>query len=810
MKKHILFFLFVLLMFIFPIFSVSAEEIKEGYYVITSALSSEKVLDLKNEYANNGSNIQLYQKNYYCAQKWYFKSAGDGYYYILSSVNKDYAIDINAGKYKNGTNIQLYQKNGTNAQKFKLVKKSGYYYLQSYNSNYVIDILGAKNANGTNIQLYKKNGSKAQLFKLEYTYKQERTIDNGIYKIKTVLNTEKVLDITAGRTANKTNIQLYQQNSTNAQKWEVTYLNNGYYRILSYSGYKKSLDVAAASKSLRTNVQLYDYYADTSQQWLIHDNEDGTYTIVSRCNNLAVDVNNLSTQDGTNIQMYSINDLGAQDFVFEKIENPGVQTVNDGYYFIRTGLHNYKYLDVLGGYMADGTNVQLYDANYTLAQKWYVKYVSDGYYAILADKDQNYALTVTDTMIDMDNIYIQAFNNLDNQLWMIRSNGDGSYGILSKNGKYLDVYAKSTNNGTNIQVYSENLDINQKLYFIPTADGNSAQLVEDGLYYIESSLNPNMVVDVTGGQLANRTNIQLYQKNGSNAQKWRFTYLSNGYYKITSLVYLSKSLDVSNMGTSPGTNVQLYDYNGTQAQQWIVKDAGDGYFYIVSNCGGQYLDVNAAQTYNGTNIQMYTANYSGAQKFSLTPTEADNKVIDVSAWNGNITWSQVKTSKIYGVILRVAAGCEEEDSMFATYIAEVKRLNIPYGLYIYSYAENYNEGVLHAKFMADMIKKYDLKPTLGIYLDLESNVCTYYMGVKEYTNVVNGFLSVLPQAHLYTYKSYADSALNSEFLRSKITWIAQYYEVCTYSGSYNMWQYTETGRIAGVPGDVDISYMYRI
>ena len=183
-------------------------------------------------------------------------------------------------------------------------------------------------------------------------------------------------------------------------------------------------------------------------------------------------------------------------------------------------------------------------------------------------------------------------------------------------------------------------------------------------------------------------------------------------------------------------------------------------------------------------------------------------IIDVSSWQGAIDWDRLWSSgEIDGVILRIAAGCEQEDAMLANYIENVKRLGIPYGIYIYSYAENYDEGVLYANFTQNVINKYGLNPTLGVYLDLESNSITSYMGVAEYENVVRGFMSVLPNAKVYTYSYYANTALNSDYIRPYITWIANY-EVTDRPGNYQGWQYTSSASVPGINGKVDMSIFY--
>lgn len=230
---------------------------------------------------------------------------------------------------------------------------------------------------------------------------------------------------------------------------------------------------------------------------------------------------------------------------------------------------------------------------------------------------------------------------------------------------------------------------------------------------------------------------------------------------------------------------------------WTTDSSGNKYYYdIYGNlvAGGSYKIGNTTYYFGPTGIYLGTKNL---------------KVIDISAHNGTVNWAKVASSGVYGVILRISAGCEYEDSKLATNIAQVKKYKIPYGIYIYSYAENYNEGQLYGNWTNKIISKYNMNPTLGIYLDLESNGITQYMGTTHYTNVVKGYLSKVPKAQLYTYTYYANTALNTTYLRSKITWIAHYSSKCGYTGSYNMWQYTSTGSVSGVSGNVDISIKYK-
>ena len=146
--------------------------------------------------------------------------------------------------------------------------------------------------------------------------------------------------------------------------------------------------------------------------------------------------------------------------------------------------------------------------------------------------------------------------------------------------------------------------------------GAASTLYLGDFYYIVSAINPNMVVDVNGGRNANGTNIQLYKKNGSDAQLFKFVRLSNGYYSLINRG-TKKPVDINGGYSQRGTNVQLWEKNGTAAQQWKLEKKGTA-FKLRARCG-KYLDVNGGIARNKTNIQIWDGNNSAAQYFYFVP-----------------------------------------------------------------------------------------------------------------------------------------------------------------------------------------------
>lgn len=192
------------------------------------------------------------------------------------------------------------------------------------------------------------------------------------------------------------------------------------------------------------------------------------------------------------------------------------------------------------------------------------------------------------------------------------------------------------------------------------------------------------------------------------------------------------------------------------------------------------------------------------------------KIIDVSEHQGIIDWDRaISENAIDGVILRAGFGGFFEDGQFAYNVAALKRLNIPYGIYIFSYAENDTEAILETNGILDLITKYSLNPTLGVYYDLEDWDLGYANSssiTKEtYESMSNIFLNTVKEAGynvgIYAGLSFANNRLN-ENTRANISWIAQYNTTCQYTGTYKMWQFSDKETVSGIKGRVDMDVWF--
>lgn len=143
--------------------------------------------------------------------------------------------------------------------------------------------------------------------------------------------------------------------------------------------------------------------------------------------------------------------------------------------------------------------------------------------------------------------------------------------------------------------------------------------INDGIYTIKSALNGNKVLDIYAADKNNGANLQLWSKNGTDAQKFKVTYQSDGSYLLEAMCS-GKMIDVYGSGKTFGTNIWQYEKNGTYAQKWYIISAGKGYYNIVSACNNLCVDVEGAKVNDGTNISCWEPNGTDAQKFKFEKT----------------------------------------------------------------------------------------------------------------------------------------------------------------------------------------------
>ena len=186
------------------------------------------------------------------------------------------------------------------------------------------------------------------------------------------------------------------------------------------------------------------------------------------------------------------------------------------------------------------------------------------------------------------------------------------------------------------------------------------------------------------------------------------------------------------------------------------------------------------------------------------------KGIDVSTWQGNIDFNQVKASGIEFVIIRAGYGNGVKDNWFEENYRKAKAAGLNVGAYWYSYASSAEEAKQEAQGCARVLagKQFEYP----IYFDIEEK-SQLNRGQAFCSALVSAFCNEMEKmgyyAGFYASVSAALSYISSEVRNRYAFWVAQWSSKCTYSGSYGLWQYSSNGSVAGIGGrvDMDISYV---
>lgn len=286
-------------------------------------------------------------------------------------------------------------------------------------------------------------------------------IPNGTYTINSAIATNKVLDIDGGSLDGCANVQIYFSNTTQAQRFNVTLVDRDTYKIQNAAS-GKVLDVQGGWSTPGTNVWQYDDNGSDAQRWIAEDAGDGYFFLKSKCNGLYLDISDAAADNRNNVQVYSGNGSAAQKFRFN-----GLSPIAEGTYTIESSLQQGKVLDVCGAESANCANIQIYSANGTDAQKFFVNNIGNGMYTIQA-KCSARALDVMGAWnIPGTNVWQYDPNDSAAQQWFLQDAGDGYYYLISAcNGLYLDVYNGDPSDFSNVQVFTDNASRAQKYRFL--------------------------------------------------------------------------------------------------------------------------------------------------------------------------------------------------------------------------------------------------------------------------------------------------------------------------------------------------------
>ena len=192
-------------------------------------------------------------------------------------------------------------------------------------------------------------------------------------------------------------------------------------------------------------------------------------------------------------------------------------------------------------------------------------------------------------------------------------------------------------------------------------------------------------------------------------------------------------------------------------------------------------------------------------------------IVDLSSWQvpAAIDYDTF-AANISGAVLRIGytgtySGDQYyKDPAFETHYAELTKRGIPVGVYWYSAANGGNEGAAEAAAALQYLGGRHLD--LPIYIDVEDPTHQSWVGVAALTDQVARFANTVSASGygvgIYSSSSWYWSKLDRSVMNSLglSYWVAEWgTSAPSFSGRYDLWQYTSSGHVPGYAGSLDLN-----
>lgn len=194
--------------------------------------------------------------------------------------------------------------------------------------------------------------------------------------------------------------------------------------------------------------------------------------------------------------------------------------------------------------------------------------------------------------------------------------------------------------------------------------------------------------------------------------------------------------------------------------------------------------------------------------------------IDVSEHQGDIDWNAVKNAGIEFAIIRVGyrtygGGEITLDTTFEQNLRNADAAGIKTGVYFFSQAIDPEEAIEEADAVIDAIRPYNI--SYPVIFDWElitgDSARTDTMTVDNLADACISFCERVKSAGytpmIYQNKNTTMFKLDLPKLQDYDFWLAEYGDKPTYYYDYQMWQYSSTGKVPGINGEVDMNISFK-
>lgn len=279
--------------------------------------------------------------------------------------------------------------------------------------------------------------------------------------------------------------------------------------------------------------------------------------------------------------------------------------------------------------------------------------------------------------------------------------------------------------------------------------------------------------------------------------------------------------------------VQAAKKNGWHEEYFYVKGKKQTSKWVKDRYGTYYVDSKGKKVTGWKKIRgrYYYLNESKGGKIRnsrkktgvrLSKLSGDVLTIglDMSQWQGNVNWTKIKQSGVDFVMLRLGYGkgrygsksCTM-DTKFKSYVEGAKRVDIPIGIYFYSYAKTPEQALKEAEFTIAQLDGIEV--AFPVAFDIEDPAVLSATDTDTRTEMVRTYLETIAAAGytpmFYCNQTWYDNYLDAQELSNYEFWYARYtyVEPERLEYPYGMWQATSTQRVNGITENtVDLDFLY--
>ena len=253
----------------------------------------------------------------------------------------------------------------------------------------------------------------------------------------------------------------------------------------------------------------------------------------------------------------------------------------------------------------------------------------------------------------------------------------------------------------------------------------------------------------------------------------------------------------------------------------VLRDLYDDKLVVASNGKYHFIPINPNLKQHSYVTEDLAFLSDGSLEYIRDGQVISYKGIDVSKHQGEIDWAKVAADGIEFAFIRVGnrgygTGAIVEDAQFEANIKGAISNGIQVGVYFFSQAINEEEAREEAAFVLEKIAPY--KVQCPVVIDVEkvpdSEARMNQISLEQRTANTLVFLETVEAAGyevmLYHNMEMGTLMLDMEKFEDYSKWFAYYNKEIYYPYVFDVWQYSDKGKVDGIAGDVDLNISFKL